>query len=140
MPQSTITKMVCDLKGCTKSFLVDDAPNAKMPPGLDEVFRTVDSLGVIQVYCTREHALKDIVAFLKATPEERRQLTGQGKTLATKPLKISKANIEKLKAAGIVESRTESRAGAAVEELESLPANVVPPAPENLAIEEPSDF
>jgi hypothetical protein len=139
---STITKMVCDHKGCNKTFLVDDAPNAKLPPGTDEIIRTIDALGNKQVFCTRLHMVADAVAYIKATPQQqdgkRAPATENGRFVGkhgSNQLKPSSKQIKVLEDAGVIESR----AGAAVEELETLPQGV-PPAPENLELKEPDEF
>ena len=141
---STITKMVCDHKGCNKTFLVDDAPNAKLPPGTDEIIRTIDALGNKQVFCTRLHMVADAVAYIKATPkdgetrQEKIKRTGiypEKTTITPKWLQVNAKQLKVLEDAGIIESR----AGAAVEELETLPQGV-PPAPENLELKDTEEF
>ena len=133
---STITKMVCDHKGCNKTFLVDDAPNAKLPPGTDEIIRTIDALGNKQVFCTRLHMVADAVAYIKATPKDKEeQKGGRAHGPHVPSLKPSSKQLKVLEDAGIIESR----AGAAVEELETLPQSV-PPAPENLELKDTDEF
>ena len=136
---STITKMVCDHKGCNKTFLVDDAPNAKLPPGTDEIIRTIDALGNKQVFCTRLHMVADAVAYIKATPKDgetrKEKIKRTGVYPETTTVTPSKRNLKVLEDAGIIESR----AGAAVEELETLPQGV-PPAPENLELKDTDEF
>lgn len=132
MPIIGITKLVCDYtdkngKPCGKMFMV--AENGKLPPGSEKVLRLIDMSGTPRAFCDWPHLLQFGVDFIKATPK----VPQVPAKIETKPPKISDAQMKKLEKMGVIEK--ESRAGAAVEELETLPTTV-PPRPEDLTLEE----
>jgi len=109
---TTITKIVCDFKGCGKEFLMPDNPDENTP-GTENTVSLVIARENRQVYfCGMKHLIAFALDYAKATPT----------TPATPTPAQMAAQIEKLKRMGVlVADAPQSRAHVAVEELEGIP-------------------
>lgn len=110
MGANKIIRVECDHKGCGKIIMIPDPP-LKPTTGADKVWSlTCAASNKGYWFCSAEHALAFLVAWIKATPmpEEKPKIG------------LNDKQLNALREMGIL-VETESRAHAAMEELETIP-------------------